>query len=407
MIAQPLANDIPKFGPLAGVTVVYSAIEIAAPTAAALMAEWGANVIWLENTRVGDSMRDTAWIKEVERRNQRSVAINPFKPGGREAFLKLIEQADIFIESSKGPVYANRGLTDELLWEHKPDLVICHVSGYGHTGESKMVNRAAYDRTVQAYMGYLAQNGLPEQPMAPGPYGADYFTSLMVAASSLAALHKAKATGQGESIDCAMYEAMLRIGVYYMVDYFNEGIEYDRPGPRNQNLCAIGEYQCADGFVSLICYGAPQNEFLLRTIGLGHLWGTDEYPEGTTALWKHGPKAELIEQKLEEYLLSRKAADVDEIFSPQAIAVGIINEVSDLENLEHFKLRENIIEWETNEGKPVKGINIFPRFARSPGQIWRPMPKLGQDTEAVLAAVGVTAEQIAELAEAGLIRLAD
>jgi L-carnitine CoA-transferase len=400
-------NALPQFGPLAGVTVVYSAIEIAAPTAAALMAEWGAKVIWLENTRVGDSMRDTAWIKEVERRNQHSVAINPFKPGGREAFLKLIEQADIFIESSKGPVYANRGLTDELLWEHKKDLVICHVSGYGHTGEDTMVNRAAYDRTVQAYMGYLAQNGLPEQPIAPGPYVADYFSALLIAASSLAAFHKAHATGEGESIDFAMYEAMLRVGAYYMVDYLNEGIEYDRPGPRNQNLCAIGEYRCSDGFVSIICYGATQNEFLLRTIGLGDLWGTEDYPEGCTALWLNGPKAELIEQKLEDWMVTKTAQEVDDLFTPQAIAVGIINEVRDLENLPHFKAREAIVEWETNEGKPVKGINIFPKFARNPGQIWRPMPKLGQDTEAVLAEVGVTAEQIAELAEAGLIRLAD
>lgn len=407
MTTSPLAENTPAFGPLAGVTVVYSAIEIAAPTAAALMAEWGATVIWLENTRVGDSMRDTAWIKEIERRNQRSVAINPFKPGGREAFLKLIEQADIFIESSKGPVYANRGLTDEVLWENNPDLVICHVSGYGHTGEEAMVNRAAYDRTVQAYMGYLSQNGTPEQPMAPGPYVADYFTALMVASSSLAALHKAKATGKGESIDCSMYETMLRVGAYYMVDYLNEGIDYGRPGPRNQNLCAIGEYQCADGWVSIICYGASQNEFLLRTIGLGDLWGTEDYPEGTTALWKNGPQAALIEEKLEAYLRTQKVADVEAQFVPQAIAAGAVNEIRDLENLEHFALRENFVEWETSSGTTVKGINVFPRFNQSPGKIWRPMPKLGEDTDAVLKAAGVTPEQIAALAEAGLIRLAD
>ncbi|QAY64954.1 L-carnitine CoA-transferase [Xylanimonas allomyrinae] len=398
---------MPGFGSLEGVTVVYSAIEIAAPTAAALMAEWGANVIWIENTRVGDSMRDTAFIKEVERRNQRSVCLNPFKPGGREAFLKLIEKADIFIESSKGPVYKNRGLTDELLWEHNPELVITHVSGYGQYGEDVRVNRAAYDRTVQAYMGYLSQNGTPEQPMAPGPYVADYFTALMVTSSSLAALYRAKRTGTGESIDCAMHETLLRVGAYYMVDYLNAGVEYPRPGPRNQNLCAIGEYECADGWVSIICYGAPQNKYLLETIGLGHLWGTEEYPDGTTALWRDGPQAEAIEKALGDYLRTQKVADVERDFTAQAIAAGEMLEIRDLEAQEHFQLREDFIEWETHEGKTVKGVNIFPKFARRPGTIWRPMPALGQDTADVLTAAGVSPEELEALQEQGIVRLGD
>ena len=68
--------QVPPFGVLENVKVVYSAIEIAAPSAAAMMAEWGADVVWIENTRTGDSMRDTANVKELERRNQRSVALS-------------------------------------------------------------------------------------------------------------------------------------------------------------------------------------------------------------------------------------------------------------------------------------------------------------------------------------------
>ena len=100
---------VPAFGVLQGVKVVYSAVEIAAPSGAALMAEWGADVVWIENTRTGDSMRDTAHIKELERRNQRSVAMNPFSEEGREVLLSLIADADVFVESSKGPTYARRG----------------------------------------------------------------------------------------------------------------------------------------------------------------------------------------------------------------------------------------------------------------------------------------------------------
>ncbi len=88
-----MAGAVPEFGVLSGVKVVYSAVEIAAPTAAALMAEWGADVVWIENTRTGDSMRDTTWVKEMERRNQRSISMNPFTEEGRAVLLDLIADA--------------------------------------------------------------------------------------------------------------------------------------------------------------------------------------------------------------------------------------------------------------------------------------------------------------------------
>lgn len=396
--------QVPPFGVLENVKVVYSAIEIAAPSAAAMMAEWGADVVWIENTRTGDSMRDTANVKELERRNQRSVALNPFTDEGREVLLSLIADADIFIESSKGPTYARRGITDELLWERNPDLVIVHVSGFGQYGVPERVNRAAYDLTVQAYSGYLAQNGTPGQPMAASPYVGDYFTSLMVTSSALAALHKARATGEGESIDVAMYEVLLRIGSYYLMDYLNDGTTYPRPGARHPNLCAIGEYPTADGFIGLCVYGVKQNKYLLERIGLGDLWGTDEYPADTSALWLDGPKADLIEQKLNEFCLTQTAQGLEKEFSDVGIAANAVLEFDQLLAEEHVAQREAIVEWERLDGTRVRGVGIFPKFARHPGRIWRPMPSLGMDTDTVLTEAGWTPERIQELADNGTIR---
>ncbi len=397
-------QSIPAFGNLQGLKVVYSAVEIAGPVAAEIMAEWGADVTWIENTFTGDSMRDTTYVKELERRNQRSLSLNIFSDEGKEVFFKLIKDADIFIESSKGPAFAKRGITDELLWEHNPSLVIVHVSGYGHYGVEERVNRAAYDQTAQAFSGYLSQNGTEEQPMIASPYTGDYFTSLMVVSSSLAALHKAQKTGIGESIDVAMYEVMLRMGAYYMMDYLNEGIRYPRAGARHQNLCGIGVYKCKDGFLSLCLYGAKQNQAILERIGLGYLWGTEEYPEGTSALWLDGPKAELIEQKLEEYLLTQPVADVEKDFSDNKIAANKVMTFDEIVEHPHFLAREAFVEWETMEGDKVKGPNIFPKFKNNPGQIWRPMPTLGMDTEDILNKLGYSSEQVKELSEKGIIK---
>lgn len=394
----------PSFGNLDGLKVIYSAVEIAVPTACEILSEWGADVTWIENMHSGDSIRDTVYVKEMERRNQRSLAMNPFSDEGKEILFKLVEDADIFIESAKGPVFARKGITDEMLWERNPKLVIVHVSGFGHEGDPVRVNSAAYDLTVQDYSGYVHQNGAPDQPMNAGPYTADYFNSLMVISSALAAVYRAEKTGEGESIDVAMYETMLRVGAYYMIDYLNEGIEYPRNGARNQNLCAIGQYKCADGFIGLCIYGVPQNKYLLHTIGLGHLWGTEEYPEDCSALWLSSSQAPLIEQKLEEYLLTKTAAEVEKDFTANKLAAQKCLSFDDILAEEHTQVRENFIEWQNKDGNTIKGLNTVPRFAKRPGNFWRPMPSLGYDSRDVLQRAGFSAEEITSFEESGQVK---
>ena len=399
-----LATEKPIFGVLDDVKVVYAAVELAVPKACCLMAEWGADVTWLENTGAGDTIRDTAWVKQAERRNQRSVALDYFSEQGRQVLLRMLADADVFIESSKGGTWTKRGLTDEVLWAVNPKLVIVHVSGFGQTGVPEMVTRAAYDLTVMAYSGYMSQNGTPEQPMNPGPYVGDHVNSLMILSSTLAALHKVGNTGRGEAIDLAMYETLLAIGQYYLVDYLNAGVIWPRPGARNQNLCAIGEYKCADGFIGLCVYGVTQNKYLLETIGLGELWGTPDYPEDCSALWLSSPKARLIEQRLEEYLATRKVVDLERDFSAHRIAAQKVMEFPDLVAEQHLTERGVWLDWQTADGEQFKGLGVFPRFGEHPGQVWRPMPEQGYDTSDTLARIGYSLAEIAQLVELGVVK---
>lgn len=399
-----LPTGKPSFGVLDDVKVVYAAIELAAPRAADLMADWGADVTWLENTHAGDTIRDTAWIKQQERRNQRSVALNYFTDEGKQVLFDLLRDTDIFIEASKGGTWARHGLTDEVLWEVNPRLVIVHVSGFGQTGEPEMVKRAAYDLTVMAYSGYMSQNGTPEQPMNPGPYAGDYFNTLMILSSSLAALHKVTRTGKGESIDLAMYETLLTMGQYYLVDYLNADILWPRPGARNQNLCGIGEYKCKDGFIGLCLYGVQQNKYLLETIGLGDLWGTKDIPEDTSGLWLSNPHAKEIEEHLEAYLAERSKYDVEKDFSEHRIAAQVVMEFPDLVKEDHLKERNDWLDWKMADGKTFHGLNVFPKFQQTPGEVWRPMPSQGGDTIDVLTKLGYSKEKIDQLLSDGVVK---
>ena len=130
-------NEIPQQGLLQGVRVVVSAISVAGPFAAEVLADMGADVIQLENPKNPDFSHggpNPGWQNESHRRNMRDITLDVTKPKGREAFLRLMKETDIFIESSKGGQWAGWGLSDEFLWKVNPKLVIAHISGYGQTG---------------------------------------------------------------------------------------------------------------------------------------------------------------------------------------------------------------------------------------------------------------------------------
>ena len=368
-----IPTEKPSYGPLDGVKVVYAAVELACPKAADLMADWGADVVWLENTGAGDTIRDTAYVKQAERRNQRSVALNYFSEEGKKVFFDLVQDADIFMEASKGGTWARKGITDDVLWELNPKMVIVHVSGFGQEGDPKMVKRAAYDLTVMAYSGIIMQNGTEEQPMLPGPYAGDYFNTLMIASSALAALYKAEKSGKGESIDLAMYETLLAIGQYYLVDYLNEGIKWPRPGARNQNLCGIGE--CLLLIISRQgLYASTRTSTSSDHRPPGHLWGTEDIPGRRPVTIQ--PHADEIQKAFEEYCTTSSVRHRRTVYRAPTIAVQVVTT------------------WKTSWKKSTcacatrgstgrrstarRSAWACSKFKNYSGAIWRPMPPSGR-----------------------------
>lgn len=249
-------------------TRCFSGIEIAGPFAGQMFAEWGAEVIWIENVAWADTIRVQPNYPQLSRRNLHALSLNIFKDEGREAFLKLMETTDIFIEASKGPAFARRGITDEVLWEHNPKLVIAHLSGFGQYGTEEYTNLPAYNTIAQAFSGYLIQNGDVDQPMPAFPYTADYFSGMTATTAALAALHKVRETGKGESIDIAMYEVMLRMGQYFMMDYFNGGEICPRMTKgKDPYYAGCGLYKCADGYIVMELVGITQINECFKDIG--------------------------------------------------------------------------------------------------------------------------------------------
>jgi L-carnitine CoA-transferase len=169
MAGTSAGSQLPDFGVLAGVKVVYAGSALAGPFAAQLMAESGADVRWIENALSPDMARGSIGgiFAEMERRNQRTVSVDLRRPEGRDVLLKLVTDAEILIESSRGGQFAGWGLGDEVLWGVNPRLVIVHVSGFGQHGDDRYIGRPCYDPIAQAYGCYLQLNGPPEGPAMP------------------------------------------------------------------------------------------------------------------------------------------------------------------------------------------------------------------------------------------------
>lgn len=393
-----LKSPVPEFGPLAGVKVVNAALSVAGPTCAQVMAEWGADVVWIESPLGLDVVRTgTGLFAEQDRRNERSLCLNIPTPEGKQVLLRLIEDVDIYIEASKGGQYDRWGLSDEVLWEHNPKLVIVHISGFGQTGIEEYVTRPSYDPIAQAFGCYMEYNGFPDRPPIPAcPQTADYMTGLMASSAALAALHRAEKTGKGESIDVAQFEVLIRFLNRYPIDYINEGIEYPREGDHNAKSAGFGNYTCKDGKQVYICFlGVGVYKKGCKFLGIEY--GTEEFPEGTSLLAPSSKGGQILEEHLKAYVATKTAAEVEEELNKVGVPAQRVMQIKDALVHPQYIAREVFYEWETVKGRKVTGVNVMPKFKNNPGQVWRGCPTIGMDNDVILAELGFSAEEIADL----------
>lgn len=394
-------KQLPEFGVLRGLKVVHSTVSIAGPFGVQLLADHGADVIWIENAKAPDLARFThSYAVESDRRNQRGIALNIPSPEGREIFLKLIEDADIFVEASKGGQYVKWGLSDDVLWSVNPKLVIIHISGFGQTGLPQYISRASYDQVIQAFSGYMYMNRNPvTAPYAVGPCAADFFTGVYVAFSAMAALYRVRETGKGESVDLAQAEVMLRTQ-HRQSDGLsgNTTIVAGYPSP----TAGIGSYECADGqFISCNLVGPSVFQKTCEFLGLDY--GGPDIPEGTQMGRMNTKIGQIVHSALQKYFMSKTAAEAEAEMQALNLSVNKVNTFEDVANDPQMQARGAIVEYPNAKGDPVRCAGPVPLFTNNPGKVWRYAPAYGMDNEEVLGELGYSSDYINELYEKGII----
>ncbi len=387
---------LPEFGNLSDLRIVHASNSLAGPFAVTILAEYGADTIWIENALMPDYTRFTHNIQlESERRNQRNLALQIGTPEGKEILLKLIKDADVFLESSKGGQFDRFGLSDEVLWEVNPQLVIAHVSGYGQSGIPEYVGRPSFDATAQAFSGYMYENTNPvTPPYATGPYQADYTTALYTAVAILAAWHKAQQTGKGDSIDVAQYEIMMRTSIF-SVDYFSFQKEFPKTGDKSM-IAGWGPFECKDG-KHLYCCFSGVNVLRNAVKFLGLEYGSGAFPAGMAIYQIDTAPGQAFMKALYAYFKTRTVLEAEKEMQAAGLPVSKINSFADLENNPHVKAREVIEEWETVKGTKLRAVGPLPKFKNCPGKVWRPSPSFGENNDEILGEIGYSPEQIQDL----------
>lgn len=387
----------PDFGVLDGLKVVHSATSMAGPMGATMLADHGADVIWLENPRVPDTSRSGVSLTvEMERRNCRTVALDIPSPEGKKIFRKLLEGADIYIEGWKPGTLAKWGLDDETLWEWNPKLVIIHVSGYGQTGDPAYFSRGGYDGIGQAASGYMKQNRGTVTPFA-----CDAQTGVYVCFAALAAHYRACRTGKGESIDLSQVEVMMRQQLY-ITDYATHSTEYGDESRFNAKIAGWGPYMAADG-QEIYVVGIGANTMRKGADWLGLKYGSEYNPVGTSIIATATAAGDAWHKALEDYIATVPAEVAESELLAHSIPCSRIMSYKDILETEHWKMRKAMTTWKSNHGFDMVGVSPMPMMANRPGQVWRAAPSTGMDNEEILKELGYSDEEIAVLYEQGVI----
>jgi alpha-methylacyl-CoA racemase len=407
--------------PLEGIKVLDLSRLLPGGFCSLLLADFGADVLKVEDTGVGDYIRLSPPYYEGAddsaksalflslNRNKRSIRLDLKSEGGREALLRLVREYDVVLESFRPGVLDRLGVGYERMREENPGIVYCAISGYGQTGPKR--DAAGHDMNYLGLVGLLGLTGAPPSPRGGEPVQAAGQIAdlgggaLMAAFGVLAALHERDGTpareghpgregsGEGQVVDVSMADGALSWLAMVAASYFADGTVPRRGElPLAGSLICYRPYECADGWVSL---GALEPKF----------WQA----------WCRGVEREDLIEKQFEHPGSEAHGQMVEIFKARPRAgweafarehdccLEPVLELDEALSSELVREREMVVEIDQpGAERTVRQLGIPVKLTRTPGEHARlPGPALGEHTEEVLRAAGYSDGEVAELLRTG------
>jgi crotonobetainyl-CoA:carnitine CoA-transferase CaiB-like acyl-CoA transferase len=395
-------------GPLEGVRVLDVSTMIAAPSTAAMLADFGADVVKVERPGPGDHARRYGAVKngvglywKALGRNKRSVALDLHGAEAQELLLRWLPQFDVFIENFRPGTLERWNLGPDRLLAAAPQLVILRVTAFGQQGPYR--DRAGFGTLAEAMTGVAAVSGYDDRPpLLPAFPLADVMAGQAAAAAVCAAYARRLRTGDGEVIDFAIYESVMKLVESQLTEYAANGTLHRRMGNRLDDTAPRGAYRCRDGaYIALSGSTQEVAERVLRTIG-GDALVADPRFRGNRERVENG---EALDALIDGFCATRSRDDAIETFTRAGCAVGPLESIDSVFDNPQIAARGSLATLADPDLGTVTINNAFPLFERAGRPALRPGPTgVGADTADVLAGdLGMGDEELRGLADRGVI----
>lgn len=400
---QPTCSDLAA---LKGLKVLSLSHVVAGPFAAALLADFGADVVHVEQPGIGDPARHLGFERDgiyvwwkVAGRNKRSVTIDLRKPEGAELARELAKWADVVISSIRPGTLEQWGLGWAALRAVNSRLIMLQITGFGMTGPRR--DEPGFGKVGEAMSGVVGITGLPDQPLHAAFSHGDSVTGLMGAFGLMAALYRRNNDPDfaGELIDLALFESLFRIIEWQVIAYD----QLNMAPPRNGNRLGFAPaavanvYESADGVWITVTSATVKS--VLRVVELIGL-PAEEFQ--TPA--RQREQSERIDQTLKAWVRERGADAVLTQMREANVVASRIYSIQDIMNDAVYKARNDIITVDDADLGPVKMQSVIPKMMSHPGSVWRSGPQLGEDNEMVFKEwLGMSPERFERLRAAQVI----
>ena len=395
-------------GPLNDLRVIEMGQLIAGPFCGQLLADFGAEVIKLEQPGSGDPMRE--WGSEkphgkalwfpVLARNKKSVTLNAREEAGQAIVRSLVEKSDIVVENFRPGTMERWNLGYEDLARINPRIVMVRVSGYGQTGPYS--RRAGYGAIGEAMGGLRYVVGDPATP--PSRMGisiGDTLAATFAALGAMMAIHNRARTGRGQLVDSAIYEAVLAVMECLVSEYDIGGYVRERTGSILPMIAPSNVYEAADGRMVLIA--ANQDTVFKRLAAAMDRPELADDPRYATHIAR-GTNQVALDALISDWAGTMDASTLTGRLNEHGVPNGGIYRAPEMLEDAHFKAREAIVRLVDPVLGPMRMQNVAPKLSATPGAVRRAAPALGEHNEDILGGLlGLDRTARDRLAAAGVI----
>jgi len=391
---------------LQGLRVVEMGQLIAGPFAGKTLGEFGADVIKIEAPGTGDPLRNWRHTKDgtsvwwqVSSRNKRSIALDLRAAEGQQIARQLIAEADVLIENFRPGTLEGWGMGWDDLRALNPGLVMLRISGYGQTGPYR--DLPGFGAIGEAMGGLRHLTGEPGRvPVRVGVSIGDTLAALHGTIGVLTALyHRTVNGGTGQVIDVALHEAVFNVMESLIPEYSAFGVVREAAGSALPGIAPSNAYRCIDGYVLVAGNGDSIFKRLMTAIG------RDDLGRATDLADNAGRVARVaeIDAAIGHWTLARRVDEVLALLGTARVPAGKVYTAKDIHEDPHFRARDMILKQTTRDGHELDVPGVVPKLSATPGTLRTSAPHLGDDTDAVLQEIGLSAQQIALLRAKGIV----